>query len=168
MNKHIITALVTNQSGVLTRISGLFARRGYNISSLSVCNTENENFSRMTIVAEGDYATILQITHQLDKLIDVIHVNVFDTESTVTRELLLIKINMMPSQLPEIESACKTYKAKTIDLSPESVIIEMTGVPTKIDGFINFMKPYGIIELVRTGLTALERGKKSITDEVNE
>lgn len=167
MKKHLITALVLNQSGVLTRISGLFARRGYNIDSLSVCNTEDEKFSRLTLVATGDNATIQQVIKQLDKLVDVIKVSELDLSQAVQRELLLIKVKVSASQRPEIDTTCNVYKAKIIDLSPESVVIEITGESGKIDGFINIMQPYGIIEMARTGLTALERGTASINDLVD-
>ncbi|MDR2202565.1 MAG: acetolactate synthase small subunit [Clostridiales bacterium] len=164
MKKHLITALVKNQSGVLTRISGLFARRCFNIDSLAVCNTEDERFSRMTIVSTGDDATINQVIKQLDKLVDVIKVSELDVNSSVLRELLLVKINVAAPQRPEIEMTCKVYKAKIIDLSPESIVAEITGEPGKIDGFLKVIKPYGIIEMARTGLTALERGAVSIND----
>lgn len=158
MRQYTITALVSNKSGVLTRISGLFARRGYNICSLTVGTTENPELSRMTIVAEADESTIKQITSQLDKLIDVKKVSVLLPEKAVKRELLIIKLKLSPSQRPEIESTCNIYKAKIIDLAPSSLIAELTGEPNKIDAFINVTSHYGIIELVRTGLTALERG----------
>ncbi len=167
MKKHLITALVLNQSGVLTRISGLFARRGYNIDSLSVCNTEDEKYSRLTLVSAGDDATIQQVIKQLDKLVDVVKVSELDTSQAVLRELLLIKVKVSASQRPEIDTTCSVYKAKIIDLSPESVVIEITGESGKIDGFINIMKPYGIIEMARTGLTALERGSSSINDLID-
>jgi acetolactate synthase-1/3 small subunit len=162
--KHLITALVLNQSGVLTRVSGLFARRCYNIDSLAVCITEDERYSRMTIAVTADDATINQVIKQLDKLVDVIKISEIDPADAVIRELLLIKINVSPSQRPEIDTTCSVYKAKIIDLSPESVVIEITGEPGKIDGFINVLKPYGIIEMARTGLNALNRGIRSIND----
>lgn len=158
MKQYIVTALVSNKSGVLTRISGLFSRRGYNINSLQVCATENPEFSRMTIVAEADDSTIKQITRQLDKLVDVKKVGLLNPAQAVCRELLIIKLKMEPSDRPEIESTCNIYKAKMIDLSPSSLIAELTGEPNKIDAFISVVSHYGIIELVRTGLTALERG----------
>ncbi len=158
MKQYIITALVSNKSGVLTRISGLFARRGYNIGSLNVGSTENPELSRMTIVSEADDATIRQITLQLDKLVDVKKVSVLEQDKSVCRELLILKLCVSPEQRPEIESACNIYKAKIIDLSPSSLIAELTGEPNKIDAFINLTAHYGIIELVRTGLTALGRG----------
>lgn len=167
MNQYIITALVSNHSGVLTRISGLFSRRGYNIDSLSVCATENAEYSRMTIVSVCDEATIQQITRQLDKLIDVIKVSLLDASKSVMRELLLLKVKIKPSQRPEIESTCNIYKAKTIDLGSDSVIAELTGESNKIDAFINILKPYGIIELIRTGVSALSRGNESIDDLID-
>lgn len=163
-NKNIITALVKNRAGVLTRISGLFARRCYNIDSLSVCNTEDDKYSRMSIVVTEDDATFKQIIRQLDKLPDVIKVSGLNNQSSVLRELLLIKINITTTQLPEIETTCNIYKAKTIDLSPESVVIELTGESSKLDAFIKVLEPYGIIEMARTGLVALMRGKESIND----
>lgn len=166
-NMHIISALVANKSGALTRISGLFARRGYNIDSLSVCATEDGNLSRMTITTTADESTVRQIIKQLDKLYDVIKVTELARETSVARELLLVKIATCAGQRPEIESTCNMYKAKLIDVSPESTVIELTGEPNKIDGFINVVQPYGIIELTRTGLSALSRGKSSINDLVD-
>lgn len=167
MKQHIITALVSNKSGVLTRISGLFARRGYNIDSLAVCATEMPGRSRMTIVARGEQPVIEQIIKQLDKLVDVIKVTELDTSESVMRELLLIKIKISGAQRPEIESTCNIYKAKTIDLSPESVVIELTGETSKLDAFVKVVEPYGILEMARTGLIALSRGLSSIGDLVD-
>ena len=164
MQQYIVTALVGNKSGVLTRISGLFSRRGYNINSLAVCATENPEFSRMTIVAEADDSTIKQITRQLDKLVDVKKVGLLQPDKAVCRELLIVKLRTEPSKRQEIESTCNIYKAKMIDLSPDSLIAELTGEPNKIDAFIEVVKPYNIIESVRTGLTALARGGESIHD----
>lgn len=163
-NQHIITALVSNRSGVLTRISGLFARRGYNIDSLAVCATEDPKFSRMTIVERGDDAVTQQIIRQLDKLVDVIKVSELDASKSVLRELLLVKIKTCASQRPEVESTCNIYKAKTIDLCPDSLVIELTGEKSKIDAFIQIVEPYGIIEMTRSGLTALLRGINSINE----
>jgi len=162
---HIITALVANKSGVLNRVSGLFSKRGYNIESLSVCTTEDEKLSRMTIVVNGDDYVLEQITKQLDKLIDVKKVSqITDDGAAILRELLLIKISVKPSQRPEIESVVNIYKAKTVDLSPVSMVLELTGESSKLDAFISVVKDYGIIELARTGLTALQRGNACIKD----
>lgn len=162
-NKHIITALVRNHSGVLTRISGLFARRCFNIDSLAVCATEDPSLSRMTIVSDTDDAVAEQMVKQLDKLCDVIKVCELGS-SRVSRELLLVKIRLTAAQRPEIESTCNIYKAKLVDLSPESVIVELSGEPNKLDALVELLKPYGIIELARTGVTALERGEKAINE----
>ena len=162
---HIITALVANKSGVLNRVSGLFSKRGYNIESLSVCTTEDEKLSRMTIVVNGDDYVLEQITKQLDKLIDVKKVSqITDDGAAILRELLLIKISVKPSQRPEIESVVNIYKAKTVDLSPVSMVLELTGESSKLDAFISVVKDYGIIELARTGLTALQRSNVCIKD----
>ena len=162
--KHIITALVTNKSGVLTRISGLFARRGYNIDSLSVCNTNNPELSRMTIVALGTDDEINQIVRQLDKLWDCHKIRILKPSEGVKRELLLIKVKVPASRRPEIESTANMMKVKIIDVGASSVTCEMTGEPNKIDKFIELMQPYGILELARTGITALSRGEDVLDD----
>jgi len=162
MKKHLLTILVQNKSGVLTRLSGLIARRGYNIDSLVVCGTEDDKVSRMTMVVTADEAVICQIIKQLDKVEDVIKITELDEELSVARELMLIKVKASPNQRAEINTACDIYKAEIIDLSPESVVIELTGKASKLDAFIDLMTPYGIIEMTRTGLNALHRGKQSI------
>lgn len=156
---HLITAIVKNESGVLTRISGLFARRCFNIDSLAVCGTEQPELSRMTIVSHGDDASLEQIILQLGKLVDVMSVSDLDPNNTVQRELCLIKIAVSGEKLPEIESVCHTYDAKTVDLSPQSMVLELTGKPSKVNGFIEVLKPYGILELSRTGIISLSRGR---------
>lgn len=162
--KHIITALVTNRSGVLTRISGLFARRGYNIDSLSVCNTNNPELSRMTIVALGTDDEINQIVRQLDKLWDCHKIRILKPAECVKRELLLIKVSVPAEKRPEIESTANMMKVKVIDVGASSVTCEMTGEPNKLDKFIELMQPYGILELARTGITALSRGEEILDD----
>ena len=159
-NKHIITALVKNHSGVLTRISGLFARRCFNIDSLVVCATEDPELSRMTIVSDTNDAVAEQMVKQLEKLVDVLKVRELE-DGSISRELLLVKIRLSAAQRPEIESTCNIYKAKLVDLSSDSVL---SGEPNKLDALIDILQPYGIIELSRTGVTALERGRKSIKD----
>lgn len=155
---HIISALVSNESGVLTRISGLFARRCYNIDSLAVCATEDAKLSRMTIVVRGDDNVLKQIVLQLGKLPDCKITGELNEKSSVLRELLLIKIKATPEERAGIETVARTYEAKIVDLSPASIVMELTGKPSKIDGFIEVLNSYGILELSRTGLTALERG----------
>ncbi len=165
---HIISALVTNESGVLTRISGLFARRCFNIDSLSSCATEDPNLQRMTIVVRGDDNIIKQIVLQLGKLPDCVMTGEIDYDNAVRRELLLIKIKTEAGQRSEIETVCRTYDAKIVDLSPESIVLELTGKPAKIDGFIEVLGSYGILELSRTGLIAIERGSAKFNSEENK
>lgn len=166
--RHIISALVTNESGVLTRISGLFARRCYNIDSLSVCMTEDAALSRMTMVVSGDESVIKQLVLQLGKLPDCRLIDELDADNAVQRELLLIKVKADAAERTEVETVCRTYEAKIVDLSPDSVVIELTGKPTKLTGFIDVLKKYTILELARTGLTAIERGSGKLNDETNK
>ena len=167
MKKHTITALVSNRSGVLTRISGLFARRGFNIDSLCVCATEDDRRSRMTSVLYGDDYTLAQMTKQMDKLIDVKKIAVADENDSVFRELLLLKVSAPPEKRSEIIEIKEVYKAKIVDLSPETLILELTGEPNKLDAFIKVIEPYGILEMARTGVTALSRGEKCLNDLVD-
>ena len=167
MNKYTITALLANKSGVLTRLSGLFARRGFNIDSISACATEDANFSRVTIVFTGDEYTLSQMTKQLDKLIDVKKITLADEKDSVLRELLLVKVSAPADKRSELIEIKEVYKAKTVDLSPKTAILELTGEPNKLDGFIKVIEPYGILELARTGVTALSRGEKCLNDLVD-
>ncbi len=164
MKKYTITALVSNRSGVLTRVSGLFARRGFNIDSLCVCATEDEKLSRMTIVLNGDDYTLAQMTKQMDKLIDVKKITVADEDASIFRELLLIKLAAPAQKRSELLEIKDVYKAKVVDLSPESLVMEITGEPNKLDGFVKVVEPYGILEMARTGVTALARGDKCLND----
>lgn len=167
MNQYTISALVSNKSGVLTRISGLFARRGYNIDSLSVCATEDPTVSRMTIVLNGDEYILGQMTKQLDKLIDVKKIMHVNEDQAIFRELLLVKLNAPAEKRSSIFEICTVFRAKIDDLYPTSMVIELTGESGKIDGFINMVKDYGILEMARTGVTAISRGKNSIKDIEN-
>ncbi|MDP2891813.1 MAG: acetolactate synthase small subunit [Bacillota bacterium] len=161
-DKHVLSVFVVNHPGVLSRVSGLFSRRGFNINSLSVGETEDPEFSRITIVVEGDNYALEQITRQLAKLFDVKRVTQFKPDASVCRELLLIKVKSAPEHRSLIIEAANIFRAKTVDLGADSIIIELTGESSKIDAFIDLMRPYGILEIARTGLTALERGSKSI------
>lgn len=165
---HIISALVANESGILTRVSGLFARRCFNIDSLSSCATEDPRFQRMTITVRGDDSIIKQLILQLSKLPDCIMTGELDTDNAVLRELLLIKVKATGAERAELETVCRTYEAKIVDLSPESIVMELTGKPAKIDGFIEVLKNYGILELSRTGLSAIERGSRTLNNEENK
>lgn len=164
MNHYTISALVSNKSGVLTRISGLFARRGYNIDSLSVCATEDPAISRMTIVLNGDEYILEQLTRQLDKLIDVKKIMHVNENQALFRELLLVKVNAPSEKRSEIYEICQIFRAKVDDLYPTSMVVELTGESKKLDGFINMIQEYGILEMARTGVTAISRGNICIKD----
>jgi len=156
--KHTISVLVENKPGVLARVAGLFARRGYNIESLAVGTTETEAVSRMTIVAQGDDQVLEQITKQLYKLIDVIKVFDIPREQAVERELVLIKVACTTQTRPEIMQIVDIFRGRIIDVSDGAMTIEMTGEETKVEGIQKLLKKFGIKELVRTGKIALQRG----------
>ena len=167
MERYTITALVANKSGVLTRVSGLFARRGFNIESLCVCATEDPDLSRMTIVLGGDEYILSQMTKQLDKLIDVKKIALAGEADSIYRELLLLKVSAPAEKRSEIIEIKEIYKAKIVDLSPETLILEITGEPSKLDAFIKVIEPYGILELARTGTIALARGESCLNDLID-
>ena len=156
--QHTITALVENKPGVLARVSGLFARRGFNIESLAVSITDDPSVSRMTIVVEGDDTVLEQITKQLHKLIDVIKVEDYQGMPIVQRELAMIKVNAEPSARPDIMQVVNIFRAKIIDISDKTFTVEVTGSVEKVDAIEELLKPYGIRELVRTGRIAMMRG----------
>lgn len=156
--QYIIGVLVSNLSGVLSRVSGMFTRRGFNIDSLTVGETENGDFSRITIAFHGDDDIKERIIKQLDKLHDVKAVEVLEKNDTVTRELLLIKVRNNSEIRQDIMTAVEIYRSKIVDYSPEALTIEITGETNKIDAFIELVKPYGIMEMCRTGIVAVERG----------
>lgn len=154
-----ISVLVLNSAGVLTRISGLISRRGYNIESLTVCKTADDNFSRMTVSLFGTDREITQLKAQLNKQIDVTAVTELLAEESILSELLLIKLQVEPNTRSEILEICSIYNAKVSDLSKLSMVLELTGKPSKIDAFIDVLRPYDIIELARSGVSALHRGQ---------
>ncbi len=154
----VISAIVSNEAGTLTRVSGLFSRRGFNISSLSVGETEDPHISRITLTSSGDANMREQIIKQLNKLHDVKVVELMDTSKTVLRELLLVKVQADAKRRSEIYEAASVFRAKVVDLSPSSLTIEITGESSKLDAFIEYIHPFGITELSRTGLTAMGRG----------
>ncbi|MBI9015142.1 MAG: acetolactate synthase small subunit [Clostridiales bacterium] len=159
MNRHVISVLVENSSGVLSRISGLFSRRAYNIDSLSVGTTEDHRFSRMTITVCGDEQIFEQIKKQLNKLIEVIKITELKSESSVCRELMMIRVNSIESRSNIMEIA-NIFRASIIDVASDSLVLELTGDRNKIDAFQNMLEPFGIKEVVRTGIAGLERGLK--------
>ena len=160
--KHTISVLVENHSGVLSRVSGLFSRRGFNIDSLAVGITEDPTISRMTIVVEGNDYTVEQVEKQLNKLIDVIKVRTIPEEELVTRELVLFKIQTEISQRSEVMDLCKIMGAKTIDISRSTLTVEMTDTAEQIALLEDLLTPYRILEVARTGLIAVQKGALTI------
>ena len=160
--QHTISVLVVNQSGVLSRISGLFSGRGFNIESLNVAETNDPDISRMTIVTRGDDKKIEQITKQLNKLVDIIKVTDLTEEGFVDRELILVKMNAEPRVREEILRIVEIFRAKVVDVSSVTYTVEITGDEGKIKGFLEMLKPLGIKEIVRSGRIAISRGPKSI------
>ncbi len=156
--KHTIAVLVNNQPGVLQRVSGLFGRRGYNIESITVGESEEPGLSRMVIVTTGDDKTLEQISKQLYKIIDVIKVVDLSANPMVARELALIKVNAEPNMRPEILGVVETFRAAVVDVGPHTLIVQVVGDSSKIDAMVELLKPYGIRELTRTGVTAMTRG----------
>ena len=162
VNRYVIAALVENKYGVLARVSGLFMRRGFNIDSLTVGETDDPDFSRITITLRGDDYIRTQIINQLKKLHNVKYVEELEQSQSVERELMLAKVNNTPENRSEVMAAAEIYRAKVIDYNPHTLCVEVTGEPAKINAFIEVLKPLGIIELCRTGVVALERNS-SIT-----
>ena len=164
MSKHTLSVLVENKPGVLARIAGLFARRGYNIESLAVGPTERPELSRITLQVGVENAQFLeQVTKQLNKLVEVLKIVELE-ESAVRRELVLIKLKADPSTRSQIIEIVQLFRGKTVDVQNDSLTIEATGSPDKLDALLEMLKPYGIRELVQSGLVALGRGSKSLTD----
>ena len=158
MNKVVFSILVDNISGVLSRISGLFSRRGYNIDSLTVGVTADPRYSRATVVAKGDRTILEQIEKQLSKLVDVIDIKRLEPESSICRELIMIKLKVNEENRQSIISVANIFRAKIVDVSKESLLIELTGNQSKIEAFIDLLNGYEILELARTGITGLSRG----------
>ncbi|MCY6370880.1 acetolactate synthase small subunit [Clostridium ganghwense] len=166
MKSYVLSVLVENNSGVLSRISGLFSRRGYNIDSLSVGETENPKISRMTIRVTGDEHILEQIKKQLNKLINVIKIIELKPEKSVYRELILVKVKANDKNRAAVIEMVNLFRAKVIDVAPKSLTIELTGSEDKISGFIDNVKEYGILELVRTGFTGIERGNSQLVEKI--
>lgn len=159
----VVSAIVENKPGVLHSVANLFRRRNFNIDSITVGATEQKDLARITITVNADEKTLNQVVKQLNKLVDVVKVAELDPNSIVTRELALVKVNV-PSvkERADIISCVHVFRGRVVDVSPESLMVEITGTPDKIDAFLNLMKASGVIELARTGITALSRGPKSI------
>ena len=159
MRKKVFSVLVSNTSGILNRVAALFSRRGYNIDSLTVGVTENPEYSRMTIVAKGDDEILEQIEKQISKLEDVIEVTELGPDDSVCRELILVKIAVSVEQRQQVIAIADIFRAKIVDASKDSLMVELTGNQNKLDAFIELLEGYKIEQLVRTGITGLLRGK---------
>ncbi len=165
-NTHTIAFIVEHKPGVLHKVSNMFRRRDFNIESISVGPIETRDLARMTITVKGDERTIEQVAKQLNKLIDVIKVSRLDPNHTVTREMALVKVHSSGTKArSDVINYANIFRARVVDVSPESLIVEITGGSDKIDAFIDLMKPFGVREVARTGITALSRGTKSVRIE---
>lgn len=162
MSRHVLSVLVQNRPGVLTRIAALFSRRGFNISSLAVGETEDPQVSRMTVTVDADELPVEQVTKQLNKLIEVI--KVVELENFVERRIVLIKVRTDPSTRTHVLETVDLFRARVVDVSPDSVTIEATGKQEKLEALLSLLEPYGVRELVQSGMVALARGPRSITD----
>jgi acetolactate synthase-1/3 small subunit len=156
---HTLVALVEDRPGVLTRVASMFRRRGFNIASLAVGKSEHPGLSRMTFVVTGDEDTVSQVTKQLDKLIEVIRVSDITGEEIVARELALVKVKAAPASRGEIIQIVNLFRAKIVDVGTQSMVIEVTGEEDKINALHNLLQPFGILEMLRTGVVAMERGQ---------
>ena len=163
--KHTLAVLVENKSGVLTRVAGLFSRRGFNIESLAVGVTEDANTSRMTIVVSGDDRVLEQVMKQLNKLIDVIRVSDISNDEAVHRELALIKVGVDSGTRAEVMQIVDIFRAKIVDVGVKSLVVEVTGDESKINAIEQLLRQFGIKEMVRTGKIAMNRGAKSVAIE---
>lgn len=160
--KHTISVLVENRSGVLARIAGLFSARGFNIDSLAVGETENPTVSRMTIVVKGDEKILEQVEKQLNKLVDVIKVSDYIETPHLERDLVMIKVKADKNDRSELLQIADIFRANIVDVSPDSIIVEATGDEEKIEALVAMLKPFGIKEMCRTGIVAMARGSKSL------
>ncbi len=160
---HILSVLVENKPGVLARVSSLFARRGFNIHSLAVGPTEHPEVSRITVVVDVDELPLEQVTKQLNKLVNVLKIVELDPAQSVQRELLLVKVRADRAQRAQVIETVELFRAKVIDVAPDTLTIEATGNPDKLDALLRDLEPYGIKEMVQSGLVAIGRGSRSIT-----
>jgi acetolactate synthase I/III small subunit len=165
VSTHTISVLVEDKPGVLARISGLFSRRGFNIDSLAVGPTEEPGRSRMTIVVDCAEHSLEQVTKQLNKLVHVLKIVELETARAVERELVLVKVRTEPAARYQVMELAELFRAKVVDVSPESLTIEATGSPDKVTAMLELLEPHGIRELARTGRVALARGAKGISDK---
>ncbi len=159
--RHVISALVQNTPGVLAHVAGMFSARGFNIDSLVVGRTDDPRFSRMTIVAIGDDRTIEQVRKQLDKLVTVVRVRDFQDTEYVERDLMMLRVAATPEKRAEIIELVGLFRGRVIDVAKQSLTIELSGTEHKLEALIDLLRPYGIRELARTGVIAMQRGRQS-------
>ncbi len=167
MNRYIVAVLVNNQFGVLNRVTSLFRRRQFNISALTVSETESNEFSRITVTFEGEENNKQQLINQLYKLPDVCSIKELNNDNSVSSELLLIKMKNDPATREDIRAAADAFKAKSMDYSRDSIVFQLTGDSRRIDDFINLMRDYTILEICRTGIVSLEKGSSTIRKVTN-
>jgi acetolactate synthase-1/3 small subunit len=166
MTYHVLSLLVEDKPGLLTRVAGLFARRGFNIRSLAVGTTEIEGLSRITVVVEVEGLALEQITKQLNKLINVLKIVELDPSSSVQREHLLVKVRVDNSTRTQILEAATLFRARVVDVATDALVIEVTGDTAKVEALLRVLEPYGIKEIAQSGLLAMGRGSKSISERV--
>jgi acetolactate synthase-1/3 small subunit len=164
MSRHTLSVLVENKPGVLARVAGLFSRRGFNIDSLAVGPTENADVSRMTIVVNVEDLPLEQVTKQLNKLVNVLKIVELDPVASVQREIVLIKVKADLTTRSHVLETVQLFRAKVVDVAPDAVTIEATGTADKLEALIRVLEPFGIKELVQSGMVAVSRGTRSITD----
>jgi len=168
MTRHTLSVLVENKPGVLTRVAGLFARRSFNIHSLAVGPTEHDDISRITVVVDVDALPLEQVTKQLNKLINVIKIVELEDNASVGRELVLVKVKADVTQRTSVLEVVTLFRAHVVDVVPDTVVIEATGGPGKLDALLAALEPFGIREIVQSGTVAIGRGSRSITDRALE
>ncbi len=157
--RHVISALVQNEPGVLTQVAGMFAARGFNIDSLVVGRTEDPELSRMTIVVVGDDRVLEQVRKQLGKVVPVVKIRDFQGVDYVERDLMLIRVHVTPERRPEVIALVDMFRGRVVDVSRDSVLIELSGTEEKLEALTDLVRPYGILELARTGVIAMPRGQ---------
>jgi acetolactate synthase-1/3 small subunit len=167
VSRHTLSVLVEDKPGVLTRAAGLFARRGFNIHSLAVGPTEHPDVSRITVVVDVEGGPLEQVTKQLNKLVNVIKVVELEQSTSVQRELILVKVRAEPATRSQVLEIVELFRAKVVDVAPDAVTIEATGHSDKVAALLRMLEPYGVRELVQSGLVALGRGSRSMTDRAS-
>jgi acetolactate synthase I/III small subunit len=166
MSRHVLSLLVEDKPGLLTRVAGLFARRGFNIESLAVGHSEIEGLSRITVVVDVEELPLEQVTKQLNKLVNVIKIVELDQDASVQREHLLIKVKVENGTRSQILEAVTLFRARVVDVAPDALVVEVTGDSGKVQALLRMLEPYGIKEIAQSGLLAIGRGGKSITERV--